>query len=733
MHYRLLFVSNRLPATILQEDNNLKIQESVGGLASGLRAYIESVKGSSEIDYLWVGWPGATVDGRAREEVKFRLNKEFQAHPIFLSEKTMDKFYHGFCNRTIWPLFHYFPFLTVYDDDFWTHYKKVNEIFCEALLQIIKPEDLIWIHDYHLMLLPRLIRQKLPDARLAFFLHIPFPSFEVFRLLPSVWRREILDGLLGADLIGFHTYEYKQYFLRCVLRILGYEHNMGQIVDNSRILKVADFPMGINFQKFHMTAADPEVIKERDALRESARNCKIILSLDRLDYSKGIINRLKGYETFLEKNPSWHGKLVLVLAVTPSRIKVDHYQLMKRQIDELVGKINGKFGNMGWTPILYSYKFLPYNYLIALYSVSDIALITPLRDGMNLIAKEYIATKNDGKGVLILSEMAGAAKELNEAIIINPNNVEEIALALNQALEMPEDEQIRRNKIMQTRLQRYDVVEWVEDFIKNLLAIKDDQAKMDQKILNPLIKERFIHDFLNAQKRLLLLDYDGTLVPFTEYPEMATPPVNLLETLDHLSKNPRTELVLISGRERKNLQGWFDGLNINLVAEHGAWIRETKKSWKMLKQLKGEWKPIIRPLLERYANRLPGAFVEEKEFSLVLHYRKSDPEQAFLLIRELLDNLIHFTSKMEVQVLQGNKVVEVKSSGLDKGDAYLYWSSKNKFDFICAIGDDWTDEEMFKVMPDSAYSIRVGMIPSYAKFNLHNHTEVLKLLEALTE
>jgi trehalose 6-phosphate synthase/phosphatase len=729
---RLLLVSNRLPVTV-QEDSILKFQESVGGLASGLRTYVNQIKKTSKIDYIWIGWPGIEVDERTKEEVKSRLKSDFHAHPIFLSEKTMDKFYHGFCNRTIWPLFHYFPYLTAYDEEFWRQYQEVNEAFCDSVLQIIKQGDIVWIHDYHLMLLPKLIRERLPDARIGFFLHIPFPSFEVFRLLPSSWRREILEGLLGADLIGFHTHEYKQYFLRCVLRIMGYDHNMGQINANDRILKAGVFPMGVDFQKFHNVVGGSEVLCEMEKLKEEARNCKIVLSIDRLDYSKGIINRLRGYEKFLENNPSWQGKIVLFLSVTPSRVKVDHYQLMKRQIDESVGKINGKFGNMGWTPIHYSYRFLPFNYLIALYSVSDVALITPIRDGMNLIAKEYIAAKRDGRGVLILSEMAGAAKELNEAIILNPNNVGEIAQALKKALEMPEDEQINHNEIMQTRLFRYDVIEWAEDFIESLLSVKEAQAKMNAKVLNQIREERLIQDFLSAHQRLLLLDYDGTLVPFTEYPETAKPPEVLLKILKCLSQKPGTELVLISGRERKTLQEWFGSLDINLVAEHGVWIKETKKSWKMLKPVKGDWKPEILPLMERYANRLPGSFVEEKEFSLVLHYRRSDPEQASAHMNELIDNLIHFTANKDLQVLQGSKVVEVKTSGLNKGDAYRYWNSKfkNKFDFICAIGDDWTDEDMFKAMPKNAYSIRVGMVPSFARFNLHNPAEVLKLLEAL--
>ncbi len=731
---RLLVVSNRLPVTVTEREGKLQFQRSAGGLVSGLSAYLDSLRGSPLADsqYIWVGWPGVTVNDRMKEKVKSELFSEFQSYPVFISERDMETFYYGFCNRTIWPLFHYFPSRSVFNESDWKSYKRVNSIFCDAVMDVIKPDDVVWIHDYHLMLLPKLLREKMPEVPIGFFLHIPFPSFELFRMLSKRWSREILEGLLGAHLIGFHTHDYTQYFLRCVLRILGHEHSMGQMVVNGGVVKADTFPMGIDFQRFYDTASSPEVQKEKEKLKKSLGDSTVILSIDRLDYTKGVINRLRGYELFLERNPQWHMKVVLIMVVVPSRIGVEHYQQMKRQIDELVGRINGRFGSIHWTPIVYQFKSLPFDSLIALYGVSDVALVTPLRDGMNLIAKEYVATRKDQTGVLVLSEMAGASKELGEAITIQPNNIEEISNALKEALEVPKEEQIKRNQAMQTRLKRYDVVRWADDFIRTLSSLKDQQKRLDANLLRSSVREQLVQKFNKAKRRLLLLDYDGTLVPFVEHPQMAKPAVELLNVLGRLSGDQKTEIVLISGRDRDTLKSWFGTLNIGLVAEHGAWVKKKNGDWKISEPLTNEWRPQILPLLEIYADRLPGSFIEQKEFSIVWHYRMADPELSSIKAKELMDDLVRFTANIDIQVLRGSKAVEVRNAGVNKGIAALRWGSKD-FDFMMAIGDDWTDEDLFKVLPETAYSIRVGTTQSYARFNLPSPTEALKLLKELAE
>jgi len=620
----------------------------------------------------------------------------------------------------------------VYDEDYWEHYKLVNETFSNAIVEMVEPDDIVWVHDYQLMLLPKLLREKMPNIPIGFFLHIPFPSYEIFRLLPGKWREGILEGLLGADLVGFHTEEYTQYFLRSVLRILGYEHDMGRIIVERRIVKVDTFPMGIDFERFSNSIGNKEVKRERARIKRALAGYKVILSVDRLDYTKGILNRLLGYELFLENNPQWHRKVVLAVIANPSRLGVEHYQQMRRQLDELVGRINGRFGSLDWTPVLYQYTFLPLHSIAAYYSASDVALVTPLRDGMNLIAKEYFATRRDGTGVLILSEMAGASKELGEAIIINPNNKEEIAEALKQALEMPKEEQVRRNQIMRRRVEHYNVIRWTEDFLSQLRSIKEEQNRFDAKLLGTDIREQLMKDFSEAGRRAIFLDYDGTLVPAWP-PEMAKPSRGILKLLKCLSEDSKNEVVIISGRDKNKLQEWFGRLNVALVAEHGAWIKEKNQGWKLIRPLTSRWKSQLLPLFRRCANRVPGSFIEEKEFSIAWHYGRSDPEIASIRAKELTDTLILFTANIDVQVLQANRVVEVRNAGVNKGNAATHLISKNAFDFILAIGDDWTDEDLFKALPEGTWSIRVGVTPSHAKFNLHDHMEVIQLLEQLTE
>jgi trehalose 6-phosphate synthase/phosphatase len=679
---------------------------------------------------MWVGWPGSTISDDSREKVRSKALSEFSCWPVFLSEQDLENFYQGFCNETIWPLFHYFPTYARYDEACWEQYRKVNESFSATLLDAIRPGDTVWIHDYHLMLLPHLLRKAVPNIRIGFFLHIPFPQFDIFRLLPGRWRRGILEGLLGADLVGFHTHDYGEYFLRCVQRILGHPHQMGQITASGRIVKVGAFPMGIDFRKFHDAAGCTEVGQERENLRQSLGGSKIVLSVDRQDYSKGILHRLQGFEAMLQINPEWRGRVTLVMLVVPSRIGIADYEGMKKQIEELVGKINGRFGNISWTPIIYQYRSLPFQSLAAMYAMSHVALVTPLRDGMNLVAKEYVASRHDKTGVLVLSEMAGASKELPEAIIVNPNNREEIAEALKAALEMPYEEQVRRNSIMQNRLRQYDVTRWAMDFLAELLSSQGAENSHVKGLEAPA-RRALMEDYQHGRRRLLIFDYDGTLVPFATSPELAKPTLGLLRTLRSLADDPRNEVLLATGRDRGTLDQWFSGISMGLAAEHGAWIKERNGDWNMQQPLIAGWKPRLFPILQMHADRVPGAFVEEKEFSLVWHYRNADPEQGRVAARELTDHLVVFTANIDLQVLRGNKAIEIRNAGINKGTAVQRWLSNKDFDFILAIGDDLTDEDMFAVLPQRAYSFRVGPMLTRARFRLNNAAEVLQFLTEL--
>ena len=731
---RLIIVSNRLPFTVRLDNKGLRFDESAGGLVTGLSAFLDSYRAhfpKQEKD-VWVDWPGTTILDELKEQVRARALADYHAYPVFLSEADMDQFYFGFCNRTIWPLFHYFPSYTVYNEDYWQHYVHVNELFCDAVLELAEPDDIVWVQDYHLMLLPRLLRERSPNLLTGFFLHIPFPSFEIFRLLPPRWRHDILEGLLGADLLGFHTYEYTQHFLQSVLRILGHEHHMGQITLPNHVVKIDTFPMGIDFQRISKTSTALETEHERAEFQKTLSGFRTVLSVDRLDYSKGILNRLEGFELLLESNPEFRGHVVLIMVVVPSRIGVLQYDLMKRQIEELVGRINGKFGSISWMPVLYQYRHLSLHPLLAIYGLSDVALVTPLRDGMNLIAKEYIASRTDMTGVLILSEMAGASKELGEAIIINPNDRREIANALKEALQMPLEEQKRRNRTMQERLRRCDVIHWATDFVHQLGQMKEVQQRFNAKLFTSSVGQQIAEGFSQANRRLIFVDYDGTLVPLMRRPHMAVPTQPVLDLPKTLSSDPRTTTVLISGRDRATLEQWFGKLPMGMVAEHGMWLRKHGGDWQILGQYNMDWKGHLVPILQQYADRLPGAFVEEKEYSLVWHYRAADPDQARPLAAELTDHLVHFTANIDVQVLQGNKVVEIRNAGVNKGKAALHWVSQENYDYILAIGDDWTDEDLFAALPESAVTIRVGVTNTRAQLNARDSTDVIQLLQSLT-
>jgi trehalose 6-phosphate synthase/phosphatase len=729
---RLVIVSNRLPFNVEIQDGRPLFHPSAGGLVTGLASFREAREqtGAIPAEHLWVGWPGASVEEPLRDQVIQEALARFRSYPVFLTEDQMERFYLGFCNATIWPLFHYFPSFALYQAAFWDQYKQINQLFADALETVLRSDDVVWVHDYHLMLLPRLLKARQPQLTVGFFLHIPFPSFEVFRLLPGEWRRDILEGLLGADLIGFHTYEYTHHFLQCALRILGYDHQMSQIVAPDHVVRVDTFPMGIDVEKFSGAPRSAETEREIRELKSNLAGVKLILSVDRLDYSKGIANRLEGFEQFLEENPEHHGKVALLMIVVPSRIGVVQYELMKRQIEELVGKINGRFGGVGWTPVVYQYRHVAFSSLAALYAISDVCLVTPLRDGMNLVAKEYIATRADG-GVLILSEMAGAAKELPEAIIINPNDRGEIASALKEALRMPLPEQQKRHRLMQRRLKRYNVSRWASEFLATLIGMREVQRRIEFKLLSPAARQEIITRYRAGRRRLFFLDYDGTLTPLVRHPGLAGLDPARRDLLRALAAEPKNTVVVASGRDRRILDEWLGDLPLGLVAEHGAWLKFADQPWRRTKPLANDWKRELLPILETYADRLPGALVEDKEESVAWHYRMADPEQAGLCAPELIDHLLNLTGKTDLQVIQGDKVVEVRHAGVNKGGAALTWLSHEEYDFILGIGDDTTDEDFFRTLPEEAFSIRVGMSATRAQYNIRNSNEVISLLRAL--
>ena len=728
---KTIIVSNRLPLQIKLENNQLNVKPSVGGLATGMKSVHEDGNG------IWIGWSGLTeeeLDDNLRAQALKELKKN-KCAAVSLTQQEIDDFYLGFSNKTLWPLFHYFMEYTEFENEQWETYKSVNQKFADVVLEHVEDGDSVWVHDYQLLLVPKMIKDKKPNTTIGFFLHIPYPSYEIFRTFP--WREELLHGMLGSDLIGFHTYDYERHFLSSVKRILRLDVQFNEISYLDRVVKVDSFPMGIDYKKFHEAALKnlnqsgnekSDLQKRLDEHIQVGNDAKLILSIDRMDYTKGIPNRIRAFEYFLEKYPEFKEKVRLVMLAVPSRSDVAQYQKLKRETDELVGRINGKFATVSWTPIWYFYRSLPFENLIDLYTSSQIALITPVRDGMNLVAKEYVATRVNQDGVLILSEMAGAANEMDEAILINPNNFEEIADSLKQALEMPLAEQKKRMKFLQKRLERYSVEKWSEEFMKSLNATKTLDKVIVAKKLTESYQTKMIHDFNKSKRRLLFLDYDGTLVGFKNNPQDARPDKDLINLLDELNNQNDTDIVIVSGRDRETFQNWFGDKPYNLITDHGVWLKEKKEDWQMLERLKTDWMENILPVMEAFVDRTPGTFIEKKKYSLAWHYRKSDPELAEKRTMELNTVLTSLTSNNELTILKGNKVMEVKSSSINKGRATSRWVTKDDYDFIFAIGDDWTDEYMFEELPENSYTIKVGFKKTKAKYYVKDTEYVRDLL-----
>jgi trehalose 6-phosphate synthase/phosphatase len=701
---------------------------SVGGLATGLSSLHE------QENSLWIGWSGLPSDTLTQDErtrIADRLKNEFKSIPVDLTSEDMELFYYGFCNNVLWPLFHYFPTYVDYNDAFWESYRDVNNRFFESVKDHIRENDVVWVHDYQLLLLPALIKQHQPEARVGFFLHIPFPSFELFRLLP--WRRPILEGMLGADLLGFHTYDYARHFLSSVRRLLGYDHDLATIQYKSRAVKVDVFPMGIDYARYSEAPGRKEIQEYAEEIRREYKGQKVILSVDRLDYSKGIPQRIRGFMRFLEKCPQQREKVSLVIIVAPSRTEVPQYKELKREIDELVSIINGRFATVTWTPIRYFYRAMPFERLSALYDQSDVLLVTPLRDGMNLIAKEFVAAKRDKPAVVVISETAGAARELSEALLVNASSVDDIADAIREALEMPREEQLARTARMQRRLERYDVHYWARDFMEKLAGAIEHQQSFLAKRLAGGARTKLLASYAKAKRRLLVLDYDGTLIPYHDAPDRAVPDAALKRTITTLCNDPRNDVVIVSSRDRAFLDRHLGDLSVGLVASHGTWTRSSSGEWRELLPVDTEWKQTIAPIMQLHAQRTPSSRFEEKEYSLAWHYQRSEPDLAFVRVAELRDALLTITTNFDLTTFEGPRVIEVKSTLASKAQAVMNWLESGDYDFILAAGDDRTDEELFAALPEDAHSIRIRLAPSSAHYFLDSDDELRALLEEFAE
>ncbi len=720
---KTLIVSNRLPVKITEENEHYKLTPSEGGLATGLGSIYR------EGENIWIGWPGLEVEEEDRRlEIEQQL-ASLSLVPVYLSADEIKGYYEGFSNEVLWPIFHYLSTYAKFDYQNWLSYVEVNKKFAKVVLEHLEDGDTIWVHDYQLLLVPGLVRLEREDVSIAFFNHIPFPSQELFRHIP--WREELLKGMLGADLLGFHTFDDVRHFISAATHLLPVHVDSNRLLVENRMVFAEPFPMGMDSEKFSRLGKSPEVLDHIQRLKQGYEGQKLILSIDRLDYSKGIIQRLKAFELLLEKNPEYLEQIVLYMVVVPSRDTVPQYKQLKDEIDRLVGHINARFRTFHWHPIAYFYHGYPIEIISALYNMADVCLVTPMRDGMNLVSKEYVASRNDNSGVLILSEMAGASNELNDALIVNPNNISQVRKALIQALNMPDDEMASRMKAMREVVFKFNVHHWVRIFMERLSWVKNFQQSSKANLVKATVKQSIIEQYKSAKKRLFLLDYDGTLVGFKKDIDEASPDAHLYELLDYFNDNPANNVVIISGRKHTTLQHWFAGKSYGLVAEHGAWTKLNSDEWEQKPGLSTAWKEDVIKLMEDYTDKTPGSFIEEKSYSLAWHYRKVQKGLGSLRANELMDNLQYQLNAFGLKMLDGDNVVEVKNGDVNKGRATLNILHDQAYDFILAIGDDRTDEDTFKALPEGAISIKVGSNVSAARYYLQSQPEVIRLLEAL--
>jgi trehalose 6-phosphate synthase/phosphatase len=729
---RVIVVSNRLPVSLKRGGTLWHSRATAGGLATAMHPILQESEG------IWIGWSGDT--SAASDESRKAVLKEWATkHRYFavdLDQETAQGFYEGIANQALWPLLHHFPSLLRFDPQHWLAYVRANEIFRDEILKHLGEDDLVWIHDYHFLLLPQMLREVRPDISLGFFLHVPFPSSSVFRIIPK--REELLQGMLGADYLGFHTHRYLQHFRTSILRLLGLTSQMDHVELGKRIVRLDALPIGIAPHQFtDLLTKGAGTRNQLAELRQRFGFCKILLGVDRLDYTKGIPERLRAYRKFLQDHPEWHGKVVLIQVAVPSRERVPRYTRLRREVDELIGEINGDWSTPNWSPITYIRRNLPQAELAALYASADVALVTPLRDGLNLVAKEYVACKSSGDGVLVLSEFAGAAAEMGEALLVNPYDEEALSSTIERALLLNETEKRQRMMALYKRVHKNNVFAWGDRFIKNLTSAVLRRTEQPHNEPLPLERSQLVHGFHQAQSRLIMLDYDGTLAPFTPLPQNAVPSQDVIKLLERLVEHEHSTVALISGRSRADLEQWFAGIpNLWIAAEHGAVLwSPISHTWEQPHHdASDEWKKCVYPILEHFVDRTPGSFIEEKEFSLVWHYRMADPEFGDWLANDLVANLDHMLAESPVKAIKGQKTVEVKSLWANKGQVYSRLILPDAVpDFIMAAGDDVTDEDLFARLPESAWTIHVGRNESRAKYYLSNSDEMVALLAQLLE
>lgn len=720
---QVIIVSNRLPISVKKVDGKLEFFPSLGGLATGLSSY---VKDRSNI---WVGWPGITneeITEHDRQAITHELAKH-HCHPVFLTKKQVDGYYNGYSNGLLWPVLHSMPTKDIDEQQAWFRvYKSVNARFNEVVLSFAHHGSTIWVHDYQLMLLPAMLRAEHVSGHIGFFLHIPFPKPSRLHKIEAI--EQVLGGMLGADLVGFHTTSYSQNYLdACQKYGLGTAGDK-QLIMPARTVQVTKFPIGVDYKKYAEASRLKAVKTAVKKFKKRYGNRKLIVAVDRLEPSKGLPERLKAYRDFLDANPIFRKKVVMVMVAAPSRMEMKTYQRLAVNLKKLSKEINAQFGTASWKPVDYIQRPLPFEEVSALYQLADVAFIAPLRDGMNLVAKEYVATKRSN-GVLILSQTAGAAEELRDALLVNPNKPDTVIAALKQSLTMPQKELKTRLKNMQTQVAGNTIQSWAHTFVKTLnKPVPGTRPRV--KTLNEKLESKLVDGYKQSPKRLIVLDYDGTIVPFTRDYDDVPPPKKVYAIIKKLAADPDNTVLIVSGRRASQLEAWFGALRVNLIAEHGAAIKKAGRlHWKLLEHEDTLWKRQLLLILDKYTALTPASSVEVKPHSLVWHYRASPPYYAqkyAVIIKRVLKP---YLKKYGVKLYQGNKILEIKNPKINKGEALQPWLAKPYY-FTLIAGDDYTDEDMFAVFAKrEAALIKVGTGSTFANLRAADSEHIISLLK----
>ena len=667
---RLLIVANRLPVTLtVEDDGSIRWAKSSGGLAEAIECLLRAQERDSgeSMQLAWIGWLGDEVDYEKQTALKTQMFSESSYMPVFLTTEQADLYYNGFCNDILWPLFNYVPLSTdstVMQSKYWDSYVVANQVFADTVFETWRPGDMIWVHDYQLMLVPQMLRKKLQDVRIGFFLHTPFPTSEVYRVLP--FREQILEALLACDLIGFHCFSYARDFLRSCAEILGLEVSPKGVDVGGRNVRIGIFPIGIDPAKWESRCNTDSVQLRLAELREQFAGKKVIVGIDRLDPIKGIPHKLIAMETFLDRYPEWQGKVVMIQVCVPSRTEVEKYANLQDDVNQLVGRINSKFGKVDFNPIHCINRSIDGDELSALYTLADMLAVTSLRDGMNLISFEFVACQREHCGVLLLSEFAGAAQNFSAAVQINPWNISETADSFNYALGLSFEERQERHSLLFEYVNKYTSLRWGHTFIAEL----QQELEIDEKIISRkrrLRKADVFNTYQKSQKRLLLLGYEGVLSRTGSLPKLSHPSKQLLAILRSLCRDPKNTVFLVCGHTRSQLTEWFGTLDIGLIAEHGCFVKWPGKDtdWQQTLPPQDEsWRDAVLPILHSYASSVQGSFVYEKELTLSWAYHHAASEFGDWQANELMGYLNEVLSNVPIDAIMCRRFIELRPYGV---------------------------------------------------------------------